>query len=579
MIMPIRYLSLGAVLAAGAAVGMPGAAAAQQLPYGDVAASGDAIDAGEGDAVAEEASPRGTGRTRRVAVIPYIEARQVVTAELAPGDEILTYTTLAAGVDANVSGRNNQAGLSLRYERRFGYGENRTADGDVLSGLARASVAVVPQALTLEAGAMAARMSVADNGATLAGVESGRSSQIYGLTIGPSLKARMGDATVEGHYRFGYNRVEAPAGPPPAQGQQPAQLYDEGLVHNAALRAGVAPGTVLPVGLGLGAGWNREDISNLDQRIEDRHLRGDVNLPLSAELALVGGVGYEDVTVAHRDAVRDPVSGAPVIGSDGRYVTDTSQPRRIAYQADGLIWDAGVLWRPGRRTALEAHVGRRYGSTSYHGSFAYAAGARTNLALSVYDNVTGFGGMLDRQLAGLPTNFQGVRNPLSGNLGACVAPVGETAEAGTSGCLGGALGSLSAAAFRGRGVQASLATGGKVLQYGVGLGYDRRKFIAAEDTVLAAANGLVDETLWLGAYLNGRLDRRSSVGTTVWASWNQSGDSPAGDASAVGATAAYYRLLTNRLSATAAIGVEGVNRDLLEDVWSAQATVGVRYSF
>ena len=210
MIMPIRYLSLGAVLAAGAAVVVPGAAAAQQLPYGDVAATGDAIDAGEGDAAAEEASPRGTGRTRRVAVIPYIEARQVVTAELAPGDEILTYTTLAAGVDANLSGRNNQAGLSLRYERRFGYGENRAAEGDVLSGLARASVAVVPQALTLEAGAMAARMSVADNGATLAGVESGRSSQIYGLTIGPSLKARMGDATVEGHYRFGYNRVEAP---------------------------------------------------------------------------------------------------------------------------------------------------------------------------------------------------------------------------------------------------------------------------------------------------------------------------------------------------------------------------------
>ena len=43
---------------------------------------------------------------------------------------------------------------------------------------------------------------------------------------------------------------------------------------------------------------------------------------------------------------------------------------------DGLIWDAGVMWRPSRRTSLESYVGRRYGTMSYHGTFAYAPSSR-----------------------------------------------------------------------------------------------------------------------------------------------------------------------------------------------------------
>ncbi|MFD1959317.1 hypothetical protein ACFSHP_09975 [Novosphingobium panipatense] len=35
---------------------------------------------------------------------PYIEIDQIVTAELSPGDDLLTYTQIAAGVDASVQG-------------------------------------------------------------------------------------------------------------------------------------------------------------------------------------------------------------------------------------------------------------------------------------------------------------------------------------------------------------------------------------------------------------------------------------------------------------------------------------------
>lgn len=568
------FVALSACLAAAA----PGHA--QQITYGDVSGvEGSADDSDQGDADdGESQAPRVGIRGKKVTVVPYIEAQQVVSAELSPGNEVLTYSTLAAGIDASVTGRNSQGALSLRYERRIGYGSNRVADSDVVSGVARASVGIIPRSLTLEGGAMAARLSVEGNGSTVNGRENGSSSQVYGLYVGPSLRTQLGDIDLTGHYRFGYNRVESPGVLVVAPGQSAADIYDEGTVHNAQVHAGFKPGTVLPIGVGVGAGWNREDVSNLDQRIDDKHVRADVVLPVGADLALVGGIGYEDVTVSNRDAVIDTLTGLPVIGSDGRYVTDKSQPRQIAYESDGLIWDAGVMWRPSKRTALEAHVGWRYGSTSYYGSFAYAPNSRTSVNVSVYDSISGFGGMLNNRLAGLPTQFEANRNPLSGDLAGCVAATG-TVGAGQGTCLNGALASVSSSVFRGRGVSATVGISGTRLQYGIGGGYDRRKFIAAPGTVLASANGVIDENVWIGAYLNGRIDRNSSFGTNVWASWYQSGDAASGDVSALGATAAYYRSLTGRLSATVAVGVQGVDRELIEDVWTAQGMVGVRYSF
>ena len=582
-----QFLTALATLAATLALGLPGAALAQSLPYGDVGGSSARSDSGSdsGDEAADDGDgSEGLGtvvkRTGRVKVTPYIEAQQVVTAELSPGNEMLTYSTLAAGIEANLNGRNAQAGVAVRYERRFGWGSNKVSDSDVVSGVARASVGLVPRTLFLEGGAMAARMSVNGNGSTTPGLEFGNSSaQVYGAYIGPSLKTQLGAVDVEGHYRFGYSRVTTPNVLPVGPGQTPIDLYDEGTVHNALLHFGTKAGTVLPIGLGLGGGWNREDVSNLDQRIDDKHVRADVLLPVGSDLALVGGVGYEKVQVSQRDAVIDTLTGLPLLSGNGRYVTDQTQPRQIAYESEGLIWDAGVMWRPSKRTALEAHVGKRYGSTTYFGSFAYAPNTRTTLNVSVYDGISGFGGRLNQALADLPTQFDGLRNPLTGGLSTCVAGVNGANGNSGGGCLNGALGSVRSATFRGRGVMASLGIQGNNLQYGVGAGYDRHSFIAAPGTVLALANGVIDENYWVAAYLNGRIDRNSSFGTNVWANWYQSGDALAGDSSAIGATAAYYRTLTGNLTATAAVGINGVNREVLQDIWTASGLVGLRYSF
>ncbi|BBC72974.1 conserved hypothetical protein [Altererythrobacter sp. B11] len=525
------------------------------------------------DAPASREQGRGL-RVGAVEVTPYIEAGQVLTAELQPGDDVVTYSTLAAGVDAGFTGRNSAASLSLRYERRFGWDDD-AVDGDTLSGVARASLAVVPHAVTLEAGGLAARTRLDGNGGASLGGFGGntdQTSQIYAVYAGPSLQTRAGDVDVEAHYRIGYTRVEAPdavlVGSAPANGD----VFDESTTHSAQAHLGLAPRTLLPIGVGIGGGWNEQNISNLDQRIRDRHVRADVLVPVSRTVALVGGVGYEDVEISSRDVLRDG-NGDPVIGNDGRYVTDKASPRLIAYETDGLIWDAGVMWRPSRRTSLEAHVGRRYGSTTYYGSLSYQPSSRSSLNVAVYDNVTGFGGALVDRVAGLPAQFEAFRNPITGDLGGCVASLEG------DGCFGSALGSLQATAFRNRGIAGSYALDLGRTELGLGAGYNRRKLIAAEDSILAPLNGVTDENVWLAAYANTRLDASSSIGANAYVNWFDSGSSFAGEAISYSATLAYYRNFLRGLTGTAAVGLDGITRDDLPDFVSASALLGLRYSF
>jgi hypothetical protein len=391
-----------------------------------------------------------------------------------------------------------------------------------------------------------------------------------------------GDVEIEGHYRFGYTRVEAPDVLTVATGNQPADLFDESTVHMAMARVGTRPHTGgLPVGVGIGGGWNEQNVSNLDQRIRDRHVRGDVTVPVTPTAALVGGIGWEDVEVSSRDALRD-TTGAPVVDAQGRYVTDQSAPRRIAYETDGLIWDAGVMWRPSRRTSLEAYVGRRYGSTTYWGNFYWAPDQRATLSVVVYDNLTGFGGLVTDTLARLPAQFDAFRNPITGEIGGCVASGAGTQASGAAGgnaCIAGALASVRSAVFRSRGMAASYGVDLGRLQFGVGGGYDRRKFIAAAGTVLAPANGVVDESVWLAGYVTERIDRQSTLSANAYFNWFQSGLDLSGDTMGYTASLAYNRSFLDHLSGTAAIGLDGITREDLPDFSTASALLGLRYSF
>lgn len=564
---------LAGVLAAMACIGLAGPVLAQSLPYGSDS---------DGEDRGSVRAPRGgqsTGSGRRqVRFSPYIEATQVVSAQLSPAHEVFTWSGVAAGVDASMGGRNTQGSASIRYERRFGWG--RAENGDVVSGIARTSVAVVPRALLVEAGGLATRTTIDGRGAAVPGSFSGKSAtNVYSVYAGPTVSTQAGPVALNGAYRIGYSKVGTSDTLRTGANPTTFDTFDQSVTHAAQLRAGVRPGDLLPVGVGVGAGYNREDISNLDQRIKDFNTRADVTIPVTSSLALVGGVGYEDVEISGRDALRN-AAGQPVIGSDGRVVTDKSVPRKIAYQANGLIWDAGVTWRPSARTALEAHVGRRYGSMTYYGSFGWRPSGRTTLTVAVYDSISGFGGQLNRALVNLPTEFDALRNPATGDLNGCVNGTSTAAQAPTgTPCITSALGSLRSSVFRGRGGQASYAM--ELGRLGVGLsgGYDRRRFIGAPGTILASVDGVVDENAWLSAWLTGKLGERTAFSTFVYGNMFTTNQAPNGEGTAVGANALFSRDFGNRISASASFGIQGQQTNAVEDLWQATALLGLRYTF
>lgn len=509
---------------------------------------------------------------RGLRIDPYIEVSQVLSAEITPGDEVLTYTQVAAGVDVSAIGRNAGGSLSVRYERNIGYGDD-VIDSDTVSGVARGYVAIVPNAVTLQAGALASRTRVDGAGGTTANplVRDGDAEgQIYSGYIGPTLATRVGAVDVTGAAQIGYSRFDTDSLVVDSNGD-PVDVFDESVTYNSQLRLATRARDVLPVGLGVEGGFYQEDISNLDQRVRDIYGRADVTIPLSSDLAVVGGVGYEDVEISSRDAVRD-INGDPVVGADGRFVTDSSAPRVLAYDVEGVIWDAGILWTPSRRTTVSATVGRRYDSMTYTGSISYVPNSRSQLAVTAYDGVTGFGGLLTNSLSALPTEFQAVRNSLTGDFGGCVGT-----EDGAN-CLD-AFGSIRSSTFRSRGVQASYQRRLGRFNAAIAAGYDQREFIAAAGTVLEDADGLKDESYYVQGALTREIGRNASLQANAYANWFSAG-ADGGDVTAYGASAAYNQSIAGKLSARAALGIDYIDSEFsAEDFAFATALVGLRYDF
>lgn len=511
-------------------------------------------------------------RDRNVEVTPYLEVQQVLVADLKDGSDVLTYTTVAAGIETSIQTRQAEAQVNLRYERRFFY-QDDIGDDDILSGLARGSVQVVPNLLAIEAGGIATRSRVDLRGEsptnTVGNIDN--VTQVYSIYAGPSLSTNIGALNVNANYRVGYTKVESEDTGILPPGQLPIDIFDDSVSHSANASVGMQPGE-LPFGWSVGGGYEREDSGQLDQRFEGKYVRADVTVPVTPTVALVGGVGYEDIEISERDALRD-INGDPVIDNDGRLVTDDASPRLLSYDQDGLIWDAGVLWRPSRRTSLEARIGRRYGSTTYAGSLGYQPNENTSLNVSVYDTVSGFGNLLNDNLDSLGTSFTSNRNPLSGELNGCA--FGQSSSL----CLNDALQSAASSSFRARGVNAQLAYGYNGWNTSVAAGYSRRRFIASQLGGLAGVDGLVDQNYYANLSIGRQLDARSSFDTNVYANLLDSGFAGAPNVLAVGANAAYNRQIIRGLSGTAAVGLDSFRQDGFDSELTASALLGLQYEF
>ncbi|UZK66492.1 hypothetical protein [Sphingomonas sp. M1-B02] len=510
---------------------------------------------------------------QRLQVAPYIEASQVLTSDLTNGADLLTYSTIGAGVDVTAQTRRVEVQVSYNYERRFAY-DKQLANDQTHSGLARVRARVTP-ALSIEAGAIATRTRSDIRGDALVTDQGNvrNSSQIYSAFIGPNLSTNIGPLFANAAYRFGYTKVEAPFATGVAPGQPRLDYYDDSKVHVATASIGAKSGTILPVGVTASGSFTREDAGQLDQRFEGKFLRGDVVVPVSRGVAVAGGVGYENIEISQRDALLTP-AGAPVVDNRGRFVTDPSSPRRIAYDFDGLFWDAGVIWRPSSRTFLEARVGRRYGSMSYTGSASYEIGKGSGVQIGVYDSVETFGQQVGNSLSSLPTSFQTSNDPFGNQYSGCIY---GTTGAAAGGCLNQVFASSATSAFRSRGITGVAVLNTRGTRIGVGGGYSRRDFIAPRSTGTVSINGVTDEAVYAQLFASGEVGRNGSVSSSLFASYTDTDLAGAEGVLGWGANTAYTHSF-GQLGAIASLGLFGFERDG-DTSASAQALVGLRYGF
>lgn len=540
---------------------------------------------GENDGASAERSGRrergrrGQGRRGRdrpvIDVDPYIEVGQILSAELTNGGDVLTYSTVAVGVDTLIATRRTQAQANVRYERRIGWGD-RIDDANVISGIARARTDIIP-GFSLEGGALATRTSIDGRGAGggLFAGDRDNTADLYSVYVGPTFGRRIGDLELGAAYRFGYSRAEVARAAVLPIGARPVGRFDDSTNHALIASIGMSPYALggLPIGWRLSGGADEVRSGQLDQRFRSRGARLDLTVPVDPTVALVGGVGYENIRLTQRAPLLDAVTGQPVVDGNGRLVSDLGQPRQIAFETDGLIWDAGVLWRPNRRTSIEGRIGRRYGSTTYTGAISWRASEDTVFAASLYDNFTTAGRQLTDSLVALPTEFDIFRNPIDGTLGGCAFG----ADGGS--CIGNNLANLTGFGFRNRGLLASVSTRTAVWNIGAAIGYDQRRYATGNIPGIADIDGLTDESWYASLSASRPIGAQTSFASSLYASYFDSGISPDLDSLTYGANAAVSHRFNRRLSGTVATSVNAIDQDGFNTRVFASALLGVRYGF
>lgn len=529
--------------------------------YGEPPADADAAPGQEGQAPAE--APR--RRARRAEIRPYLEVAQVFSADLGDGGETFTYTSVAAGVDGRIQSRRVTAQMSYRYERHIEYDGN-VPDRDVHSGIAMVNAQVVPGALSLDAGALATR--TAGEGRAVGVSPQDEAVNVYSVYAGPTLSTHAGPVAVNAAYRLGYVKIDDDriAG-------TLDEDFDSSTAHSATASVGMAPGR-LPFGWTVGAGYAREDNGGrFRDRFEGMYARADVVVPLSPTLAVTGGVGYEDIQASQRDVVRD-ANGDPVLDPGGNVAPDPSAPRVLTYDMDGIMYDAGIIWRPSPRTELQARAGRRYGGTTVVGTFSHQLSEDASVNAAVFDSVQTFGNLLNSDLSGLPDDFDTSRDPVTGNLGGCVF-----GNQGGGACFNRSLQSIRGNSFRMRGGSLTVSGGRRLWSWGVGASYTHRRYARPDDPEFDPLIPSEDQDFSLYASLGRQLSRTSSLDFNLYASWYDSDLAGSNDVTSLGGTLSYSRrLFLERLRMLASIGIYNTD-DGVDSETNASGLIGLRYTF
>ncbi len=516
-----------------------------------------------------------TPATARTSIHPYVEVQQVFAADLSGnGQDAVTYTGLAAGVDATVQGVRVQGQLDYRYDHYFAW-SNRYHDSDTHNGLASFTYQATPD-ISLQAAGIAtrARGSLAQATPGLVFGNLNNTQQVYAIQAGPSFAHQFGNLDVGADYRFGWTHTSNGFGSLDlGPGQPVIQNSFTTLSHTVDASVGMRPGVSgLPFGWVVSGGYQHDDVHFLNERYTDKFGRLDLTYPVTPTLALEGGVGYEHGR-ASQAAILTDAGGNAILDSHRHLQADHGKPRLLSYDQDGLIWDLGVLWRPSPRTSLEVRGGERYGERVVTGQFSYKISPRANLQVVAYDDVQSFGRQLTGEIGLLPTAFAPNSLPIPSTLGICVFGV----NGGQGGCLQ-ALNSVNSNFYRSRGVYGLASGSHGPWTYGLGVGYDHRRYLAPDlGAGIVSFTHVGEESVTVDGVIGRRLSPVSNVSLTGLATWYDTDVLGAGSHTAYGAIGTYTREFSRRLIGAASLSVSsGANGGVDDDVVGT-ALVALRY--
>ena len=189
-------------------------------------------------------------------------------------------------------------------------------------------------------GALAARTRVDGNGAprTRLLADSGEHvSQVYSVYAGPSVPRHGGDVEINANYRLGYTQVESPdaviaARQAPRRSTCSTTAWCRAQARTSAMKPGHrASGRASA----SAAASTSEDISNLDQRVRDLHVRGDVHRAARPQPRRWSPGWVTRTSRFRRRDARARRRRRPGDRPRRPLVTDKSAPRQLAYDVSG----------------------------------------------------------------------------------------------------------------------------------------------------------------------------------------------------------------------------------------------------
>ena len=516
----------------------------------------------------------GAAHAERPQLGAFFDIQQIAESQIkGAGEDMVTYTEVSGNFSAQIRNRRIVASASYRLSYRVpeigNISKNITHDG-----VMRMQANVIEEWLSTDVGAIITRSRIDPSGAAQQ-LNSGNPknlAQTYSAFIQPTLSHHIGDLGFSASYRYAYTKNET--GQTGILTGPPLDRFDSSKSQEANLSLGMQQ-SALPFDWTLGAQYRRENTSNLAQHFRALRVTGEIRQPIAETVALVASGGYEKTETSEREALIDLLTGFPVLGKGGRFVVDPASPRVLTYDMNGLIGDAGIIWKPSRRSRFEARAGYRYGGFSVTGLAEMHPGERTGLTFILTDQVQTFGQGVSGGLASAPANLDIGQSPdPASSYQNCL--FGKTAGSGR--CIGGALGNASASAYRERAASIIITRALRQWALSGSFGYTRRTYID-DPNAPVSLDGVVDQSFFGDISLNGQLTRVSGVSFSFTGSLFKNGQVGASDVVAGSFSTNYYRTFGRGIRARASLAVDASKQDGITADVSGRAQLGMQYQF